>query len=394
MPGALLAGAPDDVAGALAELIDAALLTVVRTDDEPRYRLHHLVQLYAREQAHPDRDAAVRRVYENLAGLIVDNDAALMRDGFPTPPRDGRWFRVPTAAASSDPAAWFAAEREFVIAAIDDAIARRWTRLAAHLLGAATNLADLRDGPEEANRLTELILADIAGQRGLEFEEATLLLAYGGRLRVRAGAELNRALPLLRRARRLFHNMDDPTRAATGATEMAIAYRRKLHPGAAMRFFEWAIARFTVAGHPPQEARAHVGLGNLHLTSGRTALARESYTRALALVRRHGGTSCLPNVLGCLAEVRSLEGDHRAALDGYHQAMARAAELDDRKQWAQLQYQVARVHQRIGDPVPLAQAADRAARALDGVGSSCWPTKPAPWPPTRGPRSTRPTSVR
>jgi tetratricopeptide (TPR) repeat protein len=171
--------------------------------------------------------------------------------------------------------------------------------------------------------------------------------------------------------------MDDPARAATSATEMAIVYRRRGRTGPATQLFTWAITQFAVAGHPPHEAQAHVGLGNLHLATGRLVEARQAYTRALALVRQHGNkaASLDPNIIGCLAEVLALEGHHRPALDRYNEAMARAAALGDRKQWAQLQFQVARVHQRSGDPVPTAQTARRAAQALDSVGLAALATR-------------------
>ncbi len=366
LPGA----SPPVVAGAVTELVEAALVIAMPAGDECRYQLHHLVQLYGREQ--PITPAVkqewLQRVYQSLANLIVDHDE-LHHLGYPTQARNERWFRAcDVGPIHDDPIAWFTTERHFIAQAIDDAFERGWTRLALQLLTSATNLADMSDAPQEWETAAGRLLPLVVDRDDLAFEVAMLLLAQGGRLRMRG--EMHAALTLLRRARVLFHRMDDPARAATSATEMAIAYRRIGHTGAATQLFGWAITRFAVAGHPPHEAQAHIGLGNLHLTAGRLGQARHAYTQALAVVRRHPDktASLHPNIMGCLAEVLSLEGHHRPALDRYHDAMAQAAALGDRKQWAQLQFQVARVHQRSGDPVAAAGSGRRAAQALDHVG--------------------------
>jgi DNA-binding SARP family transcriptional activator/tetratricopeptide (TPR) repeat protein len=368
----LVDGVRSDGAGALRELTETALLTVNHMGYEPRYRLHDLVQLYAQELAAATHtpaslDNALRRVYEALAGLVVGHDER-MHSGFPTPQPDENWYQASAAVVASDPTGWFATERFLIFGAIGDAHERGWTRLAAQLLTSATNLADMCSGPDEWTRLVELLLPAVKGKAGMEYEEATLLLGHGGRLRLRGDNE--QALGMLRRARNLFDRVDDPARAATSATQMAVIYRRRGHPGPAKVFFEWAIARFAVAGHPPQEVQAHIGLGNLFIKAGRSTDAQASYDRALTLVQRHGEATCAmyPNVVGCIAEVLAVDGRHAEALERYHEAMASAAEIGDMKQWAQLQFQVALLHQRTDNRAATAQAARRAAQSLDDVG--------------------------
>ncbi len=360
---------PRSAPDALAELVDAALVAVVHRGPEPRYRLHDLVQLYAREQGPggADDDAPVRRLYQGLAGLATAYDEQI-HAGFPTPPRDHRWYQVTEVPVTTDPNAWFAIERDLIVGAIADATARGWTRLAGQLLAAITNLADRSDGPDEWDRLVEAVLPILSGHPGHEYDEATLLLAHAGRLRTRE--EHDRALPMLRRARRLFRVLDDPARAATSATQLAMIYRRHGQERLASAYFAWAIAQFAVAGHPAQEVQAHVGLGNLWLRQGRHGDAQNAYLRALALIRRHGeATSGLyPNVLGCLAEVAAVEGRYDEALECYHEAMARAAEIGDLRQWAQVQFQIVKLHHRSGNRAAGVQAAHRAAQSLDAVG--------------------------
>jgi len=214
------------------------------------------------------------------------------------------------------------------------------------------------------------VLPGLRGAAEARGEEAGLLLASGGSLRLRG--DLAAVLPQLRRARILFGALGDATRAATAATQIAIIHRQAGRAVLAERVLGWAIDRFADAGHPPQEVQAHLGLGNIHYVAGRLPAARAAYLRALDLGRAHGEDAwqLLPNVLGCLATVLAAEGHDDEALAQYAEGAARAEAIGDRAQWAALQLQVALLHQRGGRADAAAEAARPAAEAFDHLGMS------------------------
>lgn len=115
---------------------------------------------------------------------------------------------------------------------------------------------------------------------------------------------------------------------------------------------------------------AHLGIGNVYLGTGRRDEAERTYHEALALVHRHGSAtaSLYPNVLGCLAAARSADGRHDEALADCVEAMRLAAVIGDQSQQAQLQLQIALIHQRRDDRPGTAAAAGRAAVMFDVLG--------------------------
>jgi tetratricopeptide (TPR) repeat protein len=298
---------------------------------------------------------------------VADHDA-LQHSGYPTPLRDERWYRAPVLAPIGDPSTWFATERDLIFTAVGDAHRRGDARLAAALLASATNLSDMSSAMVEWTELAERLLPDLRQRPDHIGEEAALLLAYGGNLL--RGVRPEAALPPLRRARRMFQALDDAARAATSAVQIAVVHRRHGRTDLANAYLGWAIDRFAVAGHPPQEVQAHIGRGNLLLRAGCHTQAEQSYRTALALLRRHGESASVmyPNVLACLAEVLSVTGQHRQAVSHFHEAMAHAAGLGDRKQWAQVQLRLAVAHQRADNRMAAAQTARQAAQALDDLG--------------------------
>jgi hypothetical protein len=140
---ALAVDAPPRVAERLLDrLLDARLLDVVSTGAEPpRYRMHELTRLYARECAEQEEPApreAVRRIVGGLA-------RAVERVAGPLPPGAGRprWTPLPPLPAAvaellaeREPRDWLEREETMLVAAV-----RRATVL--DLAGPAWALADL-----------------------------------------------------------------------------------------------------------------------------------------------------------------------------------------------------------------------------------------------------------
>ncbi|WP_422770305.1 BTAD domain-containing putative transcriptional regulator [Plantactinospora sp. WMMC1484] len=224
---------------ALADLVDAGLVHPVpdRRTGLPRYRVPELVRLYARERVDSDdppplRATAHRRAYWWLLDLALRADRQLPEQLFPAgalglPPRYGPDTEL-LHAVDADPLGWLTAERHLVVGAAGQSARVGDTELAWRLAVAPTNFLYLRGLVELWQRALEHGRAAVpdrsAGGRGPAGHGrsgaglAQALLSLSNALLLLSGAETAAAWTAARNARRLFDELDDPSRAAACAT--------------------------------------------------------------------------------------------------------------------------------------------------------------------------------
>ncbi|MEV6103514.1 BTAD domain-containing putative transcriptional regulator [Streptomyces sp. NPDC051940] len=335
VPGALLDRPRQEAERTLDVLVDNHLVEVAETggpDGEPRYRLHDLVRLYARERASAEesdkgRESALGRVYAAYLDLARAAEAGL-GSGFavPVPAPPAPWRPADRELVRSAPLAWLEAERTTLCALIRQAAAngsRRhagvaW-RLAASLAGyfeSAAHFDDWRDTHETAlaaaraagdtlgtavlhRNLGELnTVQDRYGDAVASFRQA--LGAYG-RLPGAGSRGTERIGGPMGTARRVVDAAPGEAAAAAG---LGVLLRLRGQYGPATSCLRRAIGAAETTGNVRAEAYARCGLGSLQLERGGPATARAEFERALAISQADGhlhGVATAERYLGLTA---------------------------------------------------------------------------------------------
>lgn len=280
----------------VARLADAHLVEVVGRDPtgQMRYRLHDLVDLYARERALAEEDprertAALERALGSWLTLIEHAHIAMYGDSPPLThsPQIRRWLDPASAEpAVSQPLAWYECER----------LGR--PRLAEPYLRQALATAR-RTGPggrayvQALYRVGEL---DLAQQRlGAAARAFTEVLA------------LNRR----------FGNLRGQAYALHGLAETRL--RQQAHQQAA-DLLEQALVIAREFGERLLETRVLTSLGQLHHARRRLDRAAEALTQAADIAGGVPAPLLRANALGVLGQVRLEAGDAAAARNAWEQA--------------------------------------------------------------------------
>ena len=175
-----------DAANVVGQLTDKSLLTPVGMDGtgQPRYRLHDLLRDYAAEQLanepHALQDAAIRRTMNGWLQLAALADAGLPREPyFPQPADRPPTAVVPDALAkdlTTDPMAWFTAERLNLLAAIERCCSLDRHHAAAQLGSYLASFQYLQGRWDDAERIWGVV---IAACRSPETQSRSFMLSSG-----------------------------------------------------------------------------------------------------------------------------------------------------------------------------------------------------------------------
>jgi hypothetical protein len=182
---AALVGEPD-ASGAVGVLVDKSLLMPVGTDStgEPRYKLHDLLRDYAVEkvgnESDDDKSTAILRTLTGWLEIAAYSDHRLPRVPAILRPELGELNVLPEALVrrlTTDPLAWFNAERLNLAAATRQACAIGVYHLAAKLAAHQATYLFFQARLDDAERLWRLVIAaaeaahdtDAAVRAGLQF---------------------------------------------------------------------------------------------------------------------------------------------------------------------------------------------------------------------------------
>ncbi|HEY3505977.1 MAG TPA: BTAD domain-containing putative transcriptional regulator [Actinocatenispora sp.] len=331
--GAVLGRADaDDVLDAL---VDANLLQPLGPDasGQPHYRMHDLLHCYAAEAAAsepPDvRRAAVARVTAGWLALAERAGQGLPACVFrPTPGDSARWCPDPAAAARTvrDPMAWFDAERQALVDAVELAARTGLAALAWELAVALVPYFDHRSWYPDWQRSHESALAAVRAAGDLH-GEAALLRGIGQiQLYQDRYAEAGRTM---RRCWTLSHRVGDRRGAAIAATGLGSVHRITGDFDRAVRHYTDALAELAVIGDDNCEAQVRNAMGMICRDRGDFAEARSWFADALRLALGIGDAHREATVRKEIGALHIDEGRPKPALRQLSLAVATFDALDD-----------------------------------------------------------------
>ncbi|MET8005036.1 AfsR/SARP family transcriptional regulator [Nonomuraea glycinis] len=324
-------------------LVDAHLLTIVRTDETGglRYRFHDLLRLYARERAQredseTERRAALQRALGAWLAL-----AEVAADHVPGPcyaPMHGdapRW-RLPAAVSGpllADAMAWFDAEHTALLAGSSQACEARLTQLAWDLAGSTEtylNVRGLYDGWKRTHEQALALCRETGDRRG----EAVLMRGLlevttwnspagpgPAMLRMRAGAS---------RLLDLFTLLDDPVGVADALAVLAWSMTADGNGDAqALALAERALRTATDAGYLGGQARAYHVMAIIHGEDDPQA-ALTVLEQAVKVAEALGNAHYTATVTQFLGAAKSFCGDFTGGHELLERSLSMARRLNYR----------------------------------------------------------------
>ncbi|SBT43226.1 ATP-binding protein [Micromonospora auratinigra] len=354
----------------LDELLDARLVDAVGLDhaDQPRFRLHEITRLYARECQErqvtaADSAAALSRVAEGWLALARHARQHLRCETFQLDdPGLPAALDAPAVAelAARRPIDWFEAERPVLTALVVACASAGLAATARCLVGCATDFYASRAYYEDWQRAT-LAALDACRDAGDRAGEAALTRSLGSCLIEVAAPE--EAAAVLRTARGLALAVDDRAGAATarkdlgfilglsGAldeaegelraaadelalvgnpgtaialTNLAFVQQQRGNAAAALETSEAALLVARTGDSPITEAFALRRLSSTRLENGRVAEAQQAARRAVELFQWSGDAIGAAQSMRALGEALARDPARRAEAE---QVFARAADL-------------------------------------------------------------------
>ena len=334
----------------LRELVDHNLLdqlSVAGVPGGPRYRMHDLVRLYARERADTEESPTERAaVVDRLAGsyLAITGEA-------------DRWLRPYVSGAPGNSTA-----PGTVLAFADASQARSWLTVERHnLLGCVRAMSPT---PEAAELATVLAVhfRDFGFWSNVEYLYGQALTVYrhlgdrrGETDALWALGEVERLVGEYAQAREyhtraltLARHLGD-RRAEADALWGLGEVERIVGEYAQAR--EYHIQALTLARHLGDrraEADALWGLGQIERLVGEYAQAREYHTQVLTLARHFGYRRAEADALWGLGQVERLVGECGQAREYYTQALTLARDLGYRRGEAEALRGLGQVERLVG----------------------------------------------
>jgi tetratricopeptide (TPR) repeat protein len=327
---ALLGTTPAQTEPALTDLVRANLLTIRR---DGRWSMHDLLREYARELAEAEDPEQTRRdALARLYGWFIGAGRHAARLRFPQrmtfdppPPPEGVLIEPPRDENAVD--AWFAAERESLLAAIPQAAA-------AGLDGDAWRLTDVVSGFLVRNAYRRAYAAatavglpaaerdgDVLG-RALMSGNRGISLGYTGDLPV--------ARPYVARASELFASIGHHLGVGNAELELGTMCSRLDDIDGAVEHATRSLTAFTAAGNEPGQGKALNNLGWYRYRKGDAASAVEYARRAIEVHRKHEYHRGLADALDTLGVAHRALGDLPAAIAALADALAESRLIGDR----------------------------------------------------------------
>ncbi|MDT0302452.1 AfsR/SARP family transcriptional regulator [Streptomonospora wellingtoniae] len=363
---------------AVEDLVDAQLLSVVGTDGtgQPRYRMHDLVRLFARERgeeedAADEREAAVQRALgawlwlaEQATEYIPGVCYATMHGPAP------RW-PLPASEATvllSEPMAWFDAESAAMVTAVEQACSLGWHEIAWDLAGCLEKYFDVRGRFDDWRRTHEPAIAvcraagDVRGEAVLRRGLADLVTWQSGEAGADGeGGAMGTLLGLAQQVWDLFQQLGDRRGMSDALVMRTWAEVSRGTPEQALRTAEAALELAEGEAYTGGRARSYQVMAVAAHGMGRPSLAVEYLQRALELARLLGNSRFEATALQFLGAAQCEAGDLEQGRANLEASLAITRALSDRYAEAFSLLYLTRLHLATGDP----RALDTAAEAAD-----------------------------
>jgi DNA-binding SARP family transcriptional activator/tetratricopeptide (TPR) repeat protein len=349
------------------ELVDARLLEVAGRDatDQPRYRFHDLLRVYARERAvaeepPAERTAALGRALSAWLALVDEAERRLPNCYYA--PLSGDVPRRPLDAGLvdvllRDPLAWFESERAAITAMVAQARAAGLHGPCWELAGASLPFFEFCGDVGEWSRCCEHALA-AARESGDVRGEAASEINLGAMLYVRS--DFGEARRHFERAGALCAQAGDGYGRAGALCGVAATVRINGDPEASRPLWAEALRLFGELGDRRAEAYAVEGLGLCDLDQGRAEPARARFEEMLRLYQSAGNGMGEAHALRRLAGVELELGRYADALRLLEQALPTFRAIGDR-------LSAAVVQMRMGECLVRQKRHDEARPLLDRV---------------------------
>ncbi|WP_454853114.1 BTAD domain-containing putative transcriptional regulator [Promicromonospora soli] len=355
-------------------LVDAGLLQPARQDDvgQARYRMHDLVRAHARERA-LDRGqevcrAAARRVvrtWELLVRHQLEGRPPSLFDPLDGPgTQDGP---VPVSRLADqidgDAAAWLAAERQALLAAVR--LAREWelAGLGRHFVGALTPLYDEQALYDDWRASHEVMLSC----PGLDATDYGELLRGLGQVVLYTG-DLEMAARHLQDAITAHESAGQTKGAALALAGLGTVHRLHGRLAQAEECARTALGVMVETADVPKEALLRGSIGRVLVAQGRTAAARPWYDTALRLAREVGDVHREAVTLRDLGSLERESGRPREAAAHLERSLELFRDLRDERCTAMALLQTGPVLADLADAAGAGSALTEAAQLFHLAG--------------------------
>ena len=333
---ALLDAEPRDAEDVLEGLMEAQLVEYAGLDGigEPRYRIHDLVRLHARERGETDEPpASVGAALTRLTGgyLALAEQAHRRQYGGDYTVLHGEGPRWDCGAAAShrllaDPAAWLRSERLGLVAAVDQAARLELSETCWDLAMTAITLFEAQGHFDDWRHTSETALAavrragDPRGEAAMRYSLGTLDLF---RQRYTAARpHFDAALPL-------FEAVNDQHGQALTLRNAALIERVEGRAGTALRRYRRALRMLREVGDRHAEAHVLGSIAQIHIEHGRADAAPLLET-ALAVYHDLGDLRGAAQILNRMGALHLRQGRTEQAGAAYRQVSAASQAIGDR----------------------------------------------------------------
>lgn len=354
---ALLDVPPQHAEWMLEQLVDHCLLEVVpTTSGPPRYGMHDLVRLFARERAVTEESATARRgALERAFGAwLAEAERAADRlpaTGLATIRADAcRWHCWSHSDAPAvDPVAWFDAERAALAASIRQAASLDMAPLSWGLAAAVQPYHELRGLQDEARRSHQTAL-QACRRTGDLLGEAVLLRNLADLWISRRGADPQDRLATAEAALEIFERLGEARGIADSLWLCADTHRINGRHAQASALLAEALTISRENGYRLGECHAVAQMAIISREQGRTEDLRTLAEQYLLLARELGQGREESVALSLVGLALWGLGQPHQAREPLHQALAVARRIGDRVQETYTLARLGQLYAALGAP--------------------------------------------
>ncbi|MDP9849810.1 AfsR/SARP family transcriptional regulator [Streptosporangium lutulentum] len=333
---ALLDTEPREAEDVLEGLMEAQLIEYAGLDGigEPRYRIHDLVRLHARERGGADEppgavDAALTRLTGGYLALAEQAHRRQYGGDYTVLHGDGPRWDCGTSTVRrllSDPAGWLRSERLGLVAAVEQAARLDLSDTCWDLAMTAITLFEAQGHFDNWRHTSETALAAVR-RVGNTRGEAAMLYSLGTldlfrQHYIAAQPHFDAALPL-------FEAVNDQHGQALTLRNAALIERVEGRAGRALRRYRRALRMLREVGDRHAEAHVLGSIAQIHLEHGR-ADATPLLETALAVYHDLGDLRGAAQILNRMGALHLRQGRTEQAKAAYRQVSAASQAIGDR----------------------------------------------------------------
>lgn len=341
----------------LEHLFDAQLLDIAGQEacGDPRYRMHDLVRLFARDRAQYDEPAEVTAGRTRVYGAWLRAADVSYRAIFGGDHQNIRGTAARrtiddqvTKTLVNNPLQWFEVERHSIVAVVRNAARDRRSSICWELVCTTSPLFQMRRYFDEWRELIELALGTARAESD-DIGEAAMLYRLG--MALTDQTKHAEARSKFVRAAELFEEVDDRHGQATVGTYLGMIERFMGNEDLALEHYEKAAPVLRDAGDHGGEAFALRGIAQICTARGQIQAADAHFHTALDLYRMCACRQGEAQVLFWQSMLRLKQGRNMEAKAGFESALDIVRVIGDRAGEAQCLRGIALSYQHQGDRI-------------------------------------------